>query len=145
FDFIYGKCENVFSSTILNDAFFSQLLDSVWGDVPKEHKDRTSKKYLRVALDKLAASVNLPPYGAVDQVDVVVNEAFKMANADDGKEVDEAEFKKLLTEILGAVMLQLDGNAIAVSTNTVLHEPMSTSSTLLSPSPSPPTVSPPSE
>lgn len=59
---------NVFSYTILNDAFFSQLLDSVWGDVPKEHKDRTSKKYLRVAFDRLAASVNLPPYGAVDQV-----------------------------------------------------------------------------
>jgi hypothetical protein len=78
-------------------------------------------------------------------VDAVVNEAFKMANADDGKAVDESEFRKLLTEILGAVMLQLDGNAIAVSTNTVLHEPMSTSSTLLSPSPSSPTVSSPSE
>lgn len=80
------------------------------------------------------------------QVDAVVNEAFKMANADDGKPVDEAEFKKLLTEILGAVMLQLDGNAISVSTNTVLHEPMSTSSsTLLSPSPPSPMVSSPSD
>ncbi|KAI5002523.1 hypothetical protein ZWY2020_027173, partial [Hordeum vulgare] len=58
----------------------------------KEHKDRTSKKYLRVAFDKMDASVNLPPYGAVNQVDAVVNEAFKMANADDGKAVDEAEF-----------------------------------------------------
>jgi hypothetical protein len=38
------------------------------GDVPKEHKDRTSKKYIRVAFDRMAASVNLPPYGAVDQV-----------------------------------------------------------------------------
>ncbi|KQJ96356.1 uncharacterized LOC100839725 [Brachypodium distachyon] len=125
---------------------FDKLLDSVWRDVPKEHKDRTSKKYLRVALDRMADSVKLPPYGAVDQVDAVVNEAFKMANADDGKPVDEAEFKKLLTEILGAVMLQLDGNAISVSTNTVLHEPMSTSSsTLLSPSPPSPMVSSPSD
>ena len=147
---IVAHTENTFDGAgirkILSNKFeFDKLLDSVWGDVPKEHKDRTSKKYLRVALDKLAASVNLPPYGAVDQVDAVVNEAFKMANADDGKAVNEAEFKKLLTEILGAVMLQLDGNAIAVSTNTVLHEPMSTSSTLLSPSPLSPTVSSPSE
>jgi hypothetical protein len=129
----------------------------------------------------MAASVNLPPYGAVDQVendhfhgiiasvntikcvhalclgeillifhndvqvDAVVNEAFKMANADDGKPVDEAEFKKLLTEILGAVMLQLDGNTISVSSNTVLHEPMATPSSLLSPSPPSPMVSSPSE
>jgi hypothetical protein len=79
------------------------------------------------------------------QVDAVVNEAFKMANADDGKPVDEAEFKKLLTEILGAVMLQLDGNTISVSSNTVLHEPMATPSSLLSPSPPSPMVSSPSE
>lgn len=147
---IVAHTENTFDGAgirkILSNKFeFDKLLDSVWGDVPKEHKDRTSKKYLRVAFDKMAASVNLPPYGAVNQVDAMVNDAFKMANADDGKAVDEAEFKKLLTEILGAVMLQLDGNAIAVSTNTVLHEPMSTSSTLLSPSPSSPTVSSPSE
>lgn len=147
---IVAHTENTFDGAgirkILSNKFeFDKLLDSVWGDVPKEHKDRTSKKYLRVAFDRLAASVNLPPYGAVDQVDAVVNEAFKMANADDGKAVDEAEFKKLLTGILGAVMLQLDGSAIAVSTNTVLHEPMSTSSTLLSRAPSSPTVSSPSE
>ncbi|KAE8799782.1 hypothetical protein D1007_24877 [Hordeum vulgare] len=76
----------------LDQPASQELLDSVWGDVPKEHKDRTSKKYLHVAFDKMDASVNLPPYGAVNQVDAVVNEAFKMANADDGKAVDEAEF-----------------------------------------------------
>jgi hypothetical protein len=80
----------------------------------------------------------------IQQVDAVVNEAFKMAKADDLKAVNEAEFKKLLTEILGAIMLQLDGNPIAVSTNTVVHEPMSTS-TLLSPTPLSPMVSSPSE
>lgn len=74
----------------------------------------------------------------------MVNEAFKMAKADDGKAVDEAEFKKLLTEILGAIMLQLDGNPISVSTNTVVHEPISASS-LLSPTPLSPMVSSPSE
>ncbi|OEL20826.1 hypothetical protein BAE44_0018155 [Dichanthelium oligosanthes] len=81
----------------------------------------------------------------IRQVDAVVNEAFKMAKADDGKAVDEAEFKKLLAEILGAIMLQLNGNPISVSTNAVVHEPMSSSSSLLSPTPLSPMVSSPSE
>jgi hypothetical protein len=79
------------------------------------------------------------------QVDAVVNEAFKMAKADDRVAVDEAEFKKLLTEILGAIMLQLDGKPISVSTNTVVHEPMSTSSSLLPATPLSPMVSSPSD
>lgn len=147
---IVAHSENTFDGAgvkkiLSNKPEFDKLLDSMWGDVPKEHKDRTSKKYIRVAFDRMAASVNLPPYGAVDQVDAVVNEAFKMVNAEDGKPVDEAEFKKLLTEVLGAVMLQLDGKTISVSSNTVLHEPMSTPSSLLSPSPPSPMVSSPSE
>jgi len=71
-------------------------------------------------------------------VDAVVNEAIKTANADGGKTVDEAEFKKLLTDTLGAVMRQLNSNPIFVSTNTVVHEPLSGSSGLFS---SPPPVS----
>lgn len=147
---IVAHTENTFDGSgirrLLSNKFeFDKLLDSVWRDVPKEHKDKTSKEYLRIALDRIADSASLPPFGAVDQVDAVVNEAFKMAKADDLKAVNEAEFKKLLTEILGAIMLQLDGNPIAVSTNTVVHEPMSTSSTLLSPTPLSPMVSSPSE
>ncbi|CAL4924444.1 unnamed protein product [Urochloa decumbens] len=147
---IVAHTENTFDGSgirkLLSNKFeFDKLLDSVWSGVPKEHKDKTSKEYLRVALDKIADSASLPPYGAVDQVDAVVNEAFKMAKADDGKAVDEAEFKKLLTEILGAIMLQLDGNPISVSTNTVVHEPMSAPSPLLSPTPLSPMVSSPSE
>ncbi|XP_040384367.1 uncharacterized protein LOC102721485 [Oryza brachyantha] len=130
---------------LLSNKFeLDKLLDCVWRGVPKE-KDRTTKQYIRVAFDRMADSINLPPYGAVEQVDAVVDEAFKMAKADNGKAVDETEFKKLLTEILGAVMLQLDGNPISVSTNSVVHEPMSTPSTLLSPSPPSPMVSSPSE
>ncbi|CAD6212411.1 unnamed protein product [Miscanthus lutarioriparius] len=147
---IVAHTENTFDGSgirrLLSNKFeFDKLLDSVWRHVPKEHKDKTSKEYLRIALDRIADSASLPPFGAVDQVDAVVNEAFKMAKADDLKAVDEAEFKKLLTEFLGAIMLQLDGNPIAVSTNTVVHEPMSTSSTLLSPTPLSPMVSSPSE
>lgn len=68
------------------------------------------------------------------QMDKLLLDVFKMVDADDGKAVKEDEFKKLLTEILGAVMLQLEGNPISVSSNSVVHEPLACSSTLLTPS-----------
>lgn len=58
----------------------------------------------------------------------------KMLDADDGQLVKEEEFKKLLTEILGSLMLQLEGNPISFSTNSVVHEPIASASTLLQPS-----------
>ncbi|KAK6136665.1 hypothetical protein DH2020_029609 [Rehmannia glutinosa] len=70
-----------------------------------------------VALDSLAASAGLPPLGAVDQMDKIMTEALKMFDAGDGKTVKEDEFKKLLTEVLGSIMLQLEGNPVSVSIN----------------------------
>lgn len=68
------------------------------------------------------------------QMDKVVGDVFKMVNADDGKMVRDDEFKKLLTEILGSIMLQLEGNPISVSSNSVVHEQLASSSTLFQPS-----------
>lgn len=65
------------------------------------------------------------------QIDKVVAESFKMLNVDDGKTVKEDEFKKILTEILGSIMLQLEGNPVSVSSNSVVHEPLSSSSSVL--------------
>lgn len=58
-------------------------------------------------------------------------EAHKLFKADDGKLVNEDEFKKLLIEVLGSIMLQLQGNPISVCINSVVHEPIASSSTLL--------------
>lgn len=55
-------------SDILILSFVFKLLDCVWRGVPKE-KDRTAKQYIRVAFDRMADSINLPPYGAVEQVE----------------------------------------------------------------------------
>ena len=68
------------------------------------------------------------------QVDAVVNEAFKMVNADGGTSVNEEEFKKTMAEILGCITLQLEGKPIFVSSNSVVNEPLASSSSLLSPS-----------
>ncbi|XP_072986332.1 uncharacterized protein [Typha latifolia] len=140
---IVAHNENTFDGSgikrlLANKFELDKLLDSVWRDLPKDRNHKTSKDYLRVAQDRIAASADLPPYGAVDKVDAVVNEAFRIVNADDGKMIDEAEFKNLLTEILGSIMLQLEGNPIFVSSNSVVHEPLASPSTLL---PLPPTSS----
>jgi len=37
-------------------------------DLPKDRHHKVSKEYLRIALDSIAASADLPPYGAVNQV-----------------------------------------------------------------------------
>lgn len=69
-------------------------------------------------------------------MDKVIAEVFKMLEADDGKIVKEEEFKKIMTEVLGSIMLQLEGNPVSISTNSVVHEPLTSASTLLQPPPS---------
>jgi hypothetical protein len=68
------------------------------------------------------------------QMDEVIGEVFKTMNADDGKLVKEDEFKKMLTEIMGSIMLQLESNPVSISSNSVVHEPLASSTTLLQPS-----------
>ncbi|KAI3441244.1 uncharacterized protein J3R85_002504 [Psidium guajava] len=133
---IVAHSENTFDGSgikrLLSNKFeLDKSLNAALENVPKDKHGKIAKEYLRVALDALAPSAGLPPFGAVDQMDTIVNEAFKMMDADDGKIVKEEEFKKLLTEILGSVMLQLEGNPVLVSCNSVVHEPLNSSSSLL--------------
>jgi hypothetical protein len=58
-------------------------------------------------------------------VDAVVEESIKTAGFEEGQAVDEAEFKKSLTEILRAIMLRLNDSPVFVSTDVVVHEPLS--------------------
>ena len=67
-------------------------------------------------------------------MDKVIEEVFKMIDADDGKTVKDEDLKKTFTEILGSIMLQLEGNPISVSSNSVVHEPLGTSTLLQPPS-----------
>ncbi|XP_004505679.1 uncharacterized protein [Cicer arietinum] len=121
---------------LLSNKFeLDKILSSAMETLPKDRNGKMSKEYLRVALDVVAPSASLPPFGAIQEMDMVIGEVFKMINADDGKLVKEDEFKKLLTEILGSMMLQLEGNPISVASNSVVHEPLDSSSTLLQPSP----------
>uniref|UniRef100_A0A0D3FG97 EF-hand domain-containing protein n=1 Tax=Oryza barthii TaxID=65489 RepID=A0A0D3FG97_9ORYZ len=142
---IVAHTENTFDGSgvkrLLDNKFeLDKLLDSVWKDVLIEHKNKGSRECLIAALDKMADAAGLPPYGAVNQVDAVVNEALKTVNADERTAVDEAGFKKLLTDILRAVMMQLNRQPIFVSNSTVVHEPLFSSSAILS---SPPVKSSP--
>uniref|UniRef100_A0A5B7BDD7 EF-hand domain-containing protein n=1 Tax=Davidia involucrata TaxID=16924 RepID=A0A5B7BDD7_DAVIN len=135
---IVAHSENTFDGSgikrLLSNKFeLDKTLDVALKNVPKDQQGKISKEYLRVALDVVAPSAGLPPVGAVDQMDKVMTDVFNMLDADDGKTVKEDEFKKLLAEILGSIMLQLEGNSISVSANSVVHEPLASSSTLLQP------------
>ncbi|KAK7264089.1 hypothetical protein RJT34_31692 [Clitoria ternatea] len=136
---IVAHSENTFDGSgvkrLLSNKFeLDKTLNSALENLPKDRNGKMSKEYLRVALDVLAPSAGLPPVGAIEEMDKVIGEVLKMINADDGKMVKEDEFKKMLTETLGSIMLQLEGNPISVSTNSVVHEPLDSSSTLLQPS-----------
>ncbi|KAI4367704.1 hypothetical protein MLD38_023412 [Melastoma candidum] len=130
---IVAHTENTFNGNgikrLLSNKFeFDKALDGALENIPKDHHGKISKEYLRVALDVLAPSAGLPPVGAIDEMDKVVEDAMKMMDADDGKTVKEDEFRKILAELLGSVMLQLEGNPISVSSNSVVHETLESAS-----------------
>lgn len=45
-----------------------QILNSAIETIPKDRNGKMSKDYLRVALDVVAPSAALPPFGAVQEV-----------------------------------------------------------------------------
>ncbi|XP_061368399.1 uncharacterized protein LOC133311375 [Gastrolobium bilobum] len=136
---IVAHSENTFDGSgvkrLLSNKFeLDKTLNSALENLPKDRNGKISKDCLRVALDVVSPSAGLPPVGAIEELDKVISEAFKMVNADDAKMVKEDEFKKILTEILGSIVMQLEINPISVSSNSVVHEPLGSSSTLLQPS-----------
>lgn len=133
---IVAHSENNFDGSGIKRLMSNKFeLDKITGEVlravPKDKHGKMSKEYLRVALDAVASSAGIPPYGAIPEMDKVYNDVFQMVSADDGQLVKEDEFKKLLLEILGSIMLQLEGNSISVSSNSVVHEPLAAASSLL--------------
>ncbi|XP_008447994.2 uncharacterized protein LOC103490312 isoform X2 [Cucumis melo] len=135
---IVAHSENTFDGSsirrLLSNKFeLDKSLNTALQSVPRDKTGKLPKEHLQLALDLVAPLAGLPPLGALDEMDKLLLDVFKMVDADDGKVVKEDEFKKLLTEILGAVMLQLEGSPISVSSNSVVHEPLACSSTLLTP------------
>jgi len=45
-----------------------QILNSAMETLPKDKNGKISKDYLRVALDTVAPSAALPPFGAIEEV-----------------------------------------------------------------------------
>lgn len=68
-------------------------------------------------------------------MDSIISGALKMFDSGSEQTVKEDEFKKLLSEVLGRIMLHLEGSPVSVAVNHVVHEQLSPSSTFLQPSP----------
>ncbi|GLJ13681.1 hypothetical protein SUGI_0218090 [Cryptomeria japonica] len=98
-----------------------KVLQMTWNSLSKDQHGVLPRGYLRVGLDILAPSVDLPPLGAVKQMDEIISEVFKMVRADEGGVLNENEFNKLMLEILATMMLQLEGNSIRVSSVEVVN------------------------
>lgn len=49
-----------------------QSLEAALKTVPKDRNGKLSKEYLRVALDAVGPSAGLPPYGALEEVFVLL-------------------------------------------------------------------------
>lgn len=56
----------------------------------------------------------------VVQMDNVVNESFKLIDDDANGRVDKAGFDKCMMEVLGGIMLQLEGKNIGVRSSGVV-------------------------
>lgn len=49
-------------------VFAIQILETATKSIPKDRQGKMPKEYLRVALDVVAPSAGLPPFGAIEEV-----------------------------------------------------------------------------
>ncbi|KAH7692569.1 P-loop containing nucleoside triphosphate hydrolase protein [Dioscorea alata] len=112
--------------TLLSDKNeLRKTLALVWKDLTKDDNKKNSV-FLRAALDRIFELAELPSCYASDQIDAVMN-------ANEKEMVKEEEFKETMTEILKKIMQQLERNPILMTSNSVVHEPMNSSTNLNSP------------
>eukprot|EP00250_Pteridium_aquilinum_P003232 c13548_g1_i1 orf=233-1315(-) len=105
-------------ATFLKDrSVLQQTLDDTWVSLnPFKAKGGVlPKNNLHVGLDLLAPFAGLPPIGAVDEMDHVIDESFNLLTVEEGGAVDKDEYCKCMLEVLGGIMLQLEGKHISVS------------------------------
>ncbi|OVA04902.1 hypothetical protein BVC80_8873g6 [Macleaya cordata] len=128
---------------LLSNKFdLDKALDMAMKELPKDCNLKLSEEYLLAVLDVLSAIVGLPRYGAINQMDKVVDgvvlktimkkadEGNKVIQYDGDEEEEEEKLKILMTEILRNIMLELEAKPISVFSNSVIHGPlMITSST----------------
>ncbi|KAK1322294.1 hypothetical protein QJS10_CPA03g02183 [Acorus calamus] len=114
-------------SLLMNRFELEKALDDSWKGQQKTVGQKTPVEHLRVALDAVAPSAGLTTYGSLSQMDMVVDDAFMTVNADEGKIIEEAEFKNTMREILVSIMSRLEESPIVFSSNSVVHEALASS------------------
>lgn len=116
---------------LLSSKFeLNKALEVAMKDLHKDEDGKVSKDHIQAVFGSLGPSAGLPPLGTIHQMDTLTKDAVetKMAKVGDGKMIGKEELKKLVTEVLESIMVRLQENPVLVSSNTVVHEPLSSSS-----------------
>lgn len=56
------------------------------------------------------------------QVDDVLQQIFEKFNLDDGESISQEDFEKCMMEVLGSLMLQLEGKPISIKSSKIVDE-----------------------
>ncbi|KAG6543241.1 hypothetical protein Mapa_015492 [Marchantia paleacea] len=105
-----------------NEEELRKALDETWRRMPKDNRYKASKDYLRVGVDEMGPAAGLPPVGSVEEVDDVLQQIFAKFNLDDGESIGQEDFEKCMMEVLGSLMLQLEGKPISIKSSKIVDE-----------------------
>ncbi|KAL2649334.1 hypothetical protein R1flu_017462 [Riccia fluitans] len=103
-----------------NHEELQKILEENWMQLPKDHHNKVSKDYLRASLDNVGPAAGLPPLGCADEVDEVLVEIFNKSDFDNGERVNKEKFQKCIKQILGSVMLHLEGKPVTIKSSKVV-------------------------
>lgn len=132
---IVAHYEQTFDGTgirrLLSSKFeLNKALEVAMKDIHRDDDGKVSKDHLQAVLGVVGPAAGLPPFGTIHQMDTLVKDAIgsNITIADDRKMILKDDLKKLVTSILENMMVRLQETPVVVSSNTVLHEPLSSTS-----------------
>ncbi|GLJ37032.1 hypothetical protein SUGI_0750380 [Cryptomeria japonica] len=97
-----------------------KALEMTWKSLPKEEHGKLIKEYVGVALDILSPATGLPHCGTVQEMDKIVSSELKMVDGVEGGVLNRKEFKKVMVEVVGRIMNELERNPVSVSSDVVI-------------------------
>lgn len=114
-----------------NNDELRKTVDLVWGELSKEFGDKPSvpaREVLRAGFSHLADAGDLPCYGTVDQVDAVFDEVLR--EVEEEGVLQQEQFREVMTGVLGSLGRRLKSDPISILSDSVVHDPLVSPSSL---------------